>query len=385
MLSSSSEVLRAHPLRPPRQIGNLNLHSPVHEISFESSGDQTSSSVSTQLQITSLPRELCDKFTVIGEPIRGGFGIVFKCLENDKGSFVAIKFPQKTDPTILARFLRERRLHKDCVETAGFREPYVVPIAQEGICGDFPYLITPWMSGKTLAEEIDSKNDAPAFNEDQIITLALQLNTAIDHLAKRGTVHRDITPRNIIIQRKIPPYDASLNPLPAWRKVLNFLTRRESTQRTSGDVKMKLFDFGLAVRSDDPLTQDRVEADSEDAGYGDFQGILTQPGRVPGTNGFIAPEIIFDNGISGLQSSIWQFGVILHYLACKIHPFCIDTSIENEDKRMYESTKKYSRVPFPDGFNTKLSKIIDKCLERNPDNRYRNMEELREALRACRK
>jgi WD40 repeat protein len=138
-----------------------------------------------------LPRVL-GKFQLVALLGRGSFGAVYKARDLELDRWVAVKVPRAgcfASAEEQERFLREAR------SAAQLNHPHIVAVHDVAHDGDLPYLVSDYVEGRTLAERLAERR--PAFRE--AAGLAAQIADALDYAHRRGVVHRDVNPRNILL------------------------------------------------------------------------------------------------------------------------------------------------------------------------------------------
>ncbi|MEM9033641.1 MAG: serine/threonine-protein kinase [Actinomycetota bacterium] len=123
---------------------------------------------------------------------RGGFGIVYRAVEDDLGRTVAVKvLPGELDDRARDRFDRERRAMAVLSD-----HPHIVPIFRSGFLGDgSPFLVMEHVSGGSMAERIS----AGPLPWQQVVRLGVELSGALETAHRSGVLHRDVKPGNILL------------------------------------------------------------------------------------------------------------------------------------------------------------------------------------------
>ena len=256
----------------------------------------------------------------------GAFGKVFRAVDTESNSTVAIKVAPVNSAN-------ESHSLKHEFETVGRVDPHL-HIALYDECYRFSvewaglhdFAVLEYYPMGSLDKII--KNQTLTDNEKQ--DLAVGILEGLRHLHNTGTqgvVHRDLKPRNVLIQK--------------WR----------------GKYVPKITDFGLSKFSDS--ISNSVISQS-------FKG---------GTLNYASPEQIKGEQIRR-NTDLWSFGVILHEIMTGEVPYKIDDSSESTLRQVYERMNKQS---LPESFkNVKepYASIIKKCLAVNPNQRYRTAEEI---------
>jgi eukaryotic-like serine/threonine-protein kinase len=263
----------------------------------------------------------------------GGMGEVYRATQSSLGRQVAIKVlasAAASDPVRLQRFEQEAR------SASALNHPNIISIYDVGRENSTSYIAMEFVDGKTLRGLLDA---GPLG-----IKKALQIATQIaDGLAKAhaaGIVHRDLKPENVMVTR---------------------------------DGFVKILDFGLAK-----LMPSGFESSSQT-----LTAALpaTHPGMVMGTAGYMSPEQARGANID-YRSDIFSFGSILYEMVAGKQPFKAASSaqtlaaiIEDDPTPVSEANPK---TPTP------LRWIIERCLAKDPDDRYSSTRDLARDLQSVR-
>ena len=209
----------------------------------------------------------------------------------------------------------------------------VVQVLDYGRCGDDTYLVLEYVEGRNLAELISSAADHGHYLPTTTATfVASECCSALDHIHRRtdrtgehlGVVHRDINPANILISH-------------------------------GGEVK--LTDFGVAA--------------------GLHREIKTAHGILRGTFPYMSPEQTYCRPVDG-RSDIFSVGICLYEALTARHPFA-----EDEDYLTIKNIQDLTPTP-PDhlrgDLDPALCAIVGRCLEKDPDDRYRDARALQDDL-----
>jgi serine/threonine protein kinase len=183
---------------------------------------------------------------------------------------------------------------------------------------------------------------------EQASEWALQFCLGMEHINSRGiTCHRDIKPSNILIAR---------------------------------DGKLKITDFGLAAAIENAATiqgaSHKPSVNLRAAGQFSFSLVQTHGRRVCGTPGYIAPEVYRGEGTS-IRSDVYSFGCVLWQMAtgCLVPPFVAACCGEVNAflREIYECQMKHQAPSVDSAFMP----VLSKCLERDPERRFRNFADVR--------
>lgn len=194
----------------------------------------------------------------------GGMGRVWLAHDDRLDRDVAIKvmLPETAaDPANRERFLRESRA------VAQIDHPHVIPIHDVGTDGDLPFIVMPFLVGRSLADRIAEDRRLPP---DEALRVAGEIAAGLGAAHARGLVHRDVKPDNV------------------------FLVGR--------DAHVRLIDFGLA-------------RDTAISASGP-----TLAGSILGTPAYMAPERIADGAIDA-RADLFSLGVVLYKMLSGRLPF----------------------------------------------------------------
>jgi serine/threonine-protein kinase len=220
------------------------------------------------------------------------------------------------------RFLRE-------VQTASsFNHPHILTVHDIGDLDGRQYLVTEFVDGGTLRDW--AKSEARTW--EQVVDLLVGVADGLATAHEAGIIHRDIKPQNILVSR-------------------------------SGYAK--LADFGLA----------KAAASSDVTKTVEGSDMVTRWGTVMGTAGYMSPEQAV-GAIVDARSDIFSFGVVLHEVLAGQRPFAASSTAE-ELRRLLHSAPN----PLGDTVPQSLRRIVEKALERLPDQRYQSMREMLADLR----
>jgi hypothetical protein len=262
---------------------------------------------------------------------RGGMGRVVEAYDTHLGRTVALKevLPQGT-PNITRRFQREVRI------TARLEHASIVPLYDSGVMADGrPFYVMRRVSGSPLDELM-----VRARGLDERLALLPNVLAAIDaigHAHRRGVIHRDLKPGNILV----------------------------------GDLgETVVIDWGLAkVVGEEEPPPESFEPFVPTAG----DSLKTQLGAVFGTPGFMAPEQARGDDLDA-RSDVYALGATLYQLMAGKPPIGGTSATEmiatTATKRVVPILRAMPSVP------PELATIIDKALSFHADDRYSDASEL---------
>ena len=258
---------------------------------------------------------------IIGE---GAMACVYKAFDPEINRPLAIKLLKaqlRLDGEYHGRFLREAK-------GAGvLSHPNIVTVFDVGEDQGHPYIAMELVEGGTLAEEIKASKP---LSTQQIVEIGIQLARALDYAHKRGIVHRDVKPGNIM--------------------------------RLTDSNTIKVADFGIC------------RIDGSEAGDATQQ---TQIGNVLGTPHYMSPEQVIGEKVDS-RSDLFSAGVVMYQLLTGHLPFEGDTLISVAYK--ITKTDPPSLDKIRSDLPLSLRRVIERALKKQPDKRFQTGEEFAQAL-----
>lgn len=261
----------------------------------------------------------------------GGMGVVYKAHDERLDRDVAIKvLPAESfqDPVYRARLLREART------ASKLNHPNICTIHEVGEAEGQAFIAMELVEGRPVSAMVE----CGALPGGDVLRYGLHMADALAHAHKRGVVHRDFKSANVVV---------------------------------TPEGLAKVLDFGLARRvTSEELMEGRTLT----------QDTLVLPGQVAGTLAYMAPEQLRGQPADE-RSDVWALGVVLYEMAAGVRPFKGGTAFEL-------SSSILNQPPAPLPANTKgappalLRSVIERCLEKDPSQRYQKAGEVRAALEA---
>ncbi|MDX2153283.1 MAG: protein kinase [Bryobacteraceae bacterium] len=265
-------------------------------------------------------------FQILEKIGEGGMSEVWKAQDTRLGRNVAIKIlprSQAQDEERLRRFEHEAR-------TAGaLNHPNILAIYDTGLTEGRPYLVTELLEGQTLRDALERGPLPPR----RVVDCAQQILRGLSAAHHHGIVHRDLKPENV------------------------FLTK---------DGMVKILDFGLAKAS---ITERFPHANDETL------TISTNPGTVLGTVGYMSPEQVRGEE-AGPRSDIFSFGLILYEMLCGKRAFHCGSAVETMSLIL-------SAEPAPIPTSPNLERLVHRCIEKRPEDRFDSARDVLFALEAA--
>jgi serine/threonine-protein kinase len=276
-------------------------------------------------------RTLADRYAIKSLIGSGGTSVVYKAHHLQLNRPVAIKMLKAhlvTDEDSKRRFEQEARA------VSCLTHPHVVTVYDVGVTkyGE-PYIVMEYLEGTSLSDIIASEGRLDIARGMPIFQQAC---AALAHAHKKEVVHRDVKPSNIMLVR------TDDNP-----------------------EFVKIVDFGLAkLRS---LT-------------GEFQR-LTKTGEVFGSPVYMSPEQCTGKKLDE-RTDIYSMGVVMFETLTGRPPFKERTSIETIRRQIKEAAPRPNDVCPEANLPKALEDVILKALSKNPEDRFKSMDELRAVLDA---
>lgn len=261
-------------------------------------------------------------YNIIDEIGAGGMGVVYRAEDTKLGRTVALKFISPRgleDAEERARFLREAQA------AASLSHPNICVVHEIDEADGRLFMAMELVEGESLKSRIE-RGPLPI---EEAIGIALQAARGLDAAHRKGIVHRDVKPANLMVQP---------------------------------DGLVKIMDFGLAKLSG--------------------RTVLTKEGTTLGTVAYMSPEQARGRE-ADRRSDLWSLGVILYEMAAGRLPFRADYEQAVLFAIMNEAPEPLTSLRA--GVPMELERIVAKALAKNPDERYQHADELIADLRSLEK
>jgi serine/threonine protein kinase len=252
---------------------------------------------------------------------RGGFGIVFRALDDVLQRVVALKV---LAPHIAATSPARKRFLREARSSAQVRHENVVQVYQVGE-QPLPYIAMEFIPGETLQQRLDRVGPVePA----EVVRVGRQVAEGLAAAHASSLIHRDIKPANILLE--------------------------------GGAQRVKLTDFGLARAADDAS--------------------ISQSGLIAGTPMFMAPEQARGETLDQ-RADLFSLGSVLYHMAAGRPPFGANSTFAVL-KRVAEDTPRPLREIIPETPQW-LCDVIARLHAKNPDDRFQTAREVADVLADC--
>jgi eukaryotic-like serine/threonine-protein kinase len=265
-------------------------------------------------------------YRIVGKIGSGGMGVVYDAEDLKLGRHVALKFlPEE----VFGHLRALQRFRLEAQAASSLNHPNICTIHEVDEVDGMVFIAMELLEGRTLQQTISGK----PLPLETVIDFGVQIAGAIDAAHAKGIVHRDIKPANI------------------------FVTKQR---------RIKVLDFGLAK-----LTRPNSEETGMTGG--------TEPGMVMGTVGYMSPEQLRGQGVDG-RTDLFAFGAILYEMLSGRRAFEKPTSAETMAAILNEEPPTISEL----APNTPpaLVRIVKRCLEKDPEQRFQSASDLAFALEA---
>lgn len=276
-------------------------------------------------------------YEIIEKRGEGGMGRVYLAHDPRLQRKVAIKVLSEDltrDSSYRQRFLTEAR------SASALSHSNIVTIYEIGSDKGRDFIAMEYVDGRDLKTLINERGKLPL---DELLEISRQLASGLAAAHRAGILHRDLKPDNVILT-------------------------------TDGNVK--ILDFGLAKRQESEVVP---KVDEDPSAPAPTVAISqTQPGMIMGTPGFMSPESARGKMVDH-RSDIFSLGCIIYELAAGKSPFVGDSFIDVLHNVMHHEPDSVDTIR--SDLPVELIAVLRRCLEKEPQDRYSDANELETALR----
>jgi serine/threonine protein kinase len=256
----------------------------------------------------------------------GGMGEVYRARDPRLAREVAVKIlpaGASRDPEAL------KRLELEAKAAGTLNHPNIVAVFDLGSQDGTLYVVSELLEGSNLRERL--KNDPPPPRKALEYGVEIARGLAAAH--EKGIIHRDLKPENIFVTR---------------------------------DGRVKILDFGLAKVRRPKAAEDQTVTDAP----------LTEQGIVTGTAGYMSPEQVRAHALDH-RTDIFSFGALLYELLTGKRAFSRASVVETMNAILKEDPLEPARAG---QFSPPVERLVRRCLEKNPEERYQSARDLSFAL-----
>ena len=270
-------------------------------------------------------------YCIVGKLGKGGMGVVYKAKDTRLDREVALKFlsdGMAQDQQALERFRREAKA------ASALNHPNICTVYDIGEESGKAFIVMEYLQGTVLKDLIGGH----PMELDRLLEISCEIADALAAAHVKNIIHRDVKPANIFM---------------------------------SEDGHTKILDFGLAKIA---------VPDTEESEFTTLT--VTQTGIAIGTLPYMSPEQLHGRGVDH-RTDIYSLGAVLYEMATGQGPFVGGTTAELISSILRDTPKPVSglRAELPMG----LERIIERCLAKQPAERYASVRELRGALELLRR
>jgi eukaryotic-like serine/threonine-protein kinase len=257
----------------------------------------------------------------------GGMGEVYRAFDPRLNRDVALKIV----PDDLAGDPRRReRFRREAHAIAALTHPHIVTVHSAEDLDGHLVLVMELVEGRTLADLVPG-GGLPL---SRLVKIAVQIADALGAAHDRGIIHRDLKPRNVMV---------------------------------NADGRVKVLDFGLAKLRD---PRDGTASHHETASLWE----LTGEGRIVGTAAYMSPEQAEGRPLDH-RTDLFSLGILLYEMASGEKPFRGDSVVSVLSSILRDVPRPLAelnpRVP------REFTRIVRRCLAKDPDERYQSAKDLR--------
>ena len=262
------------------------------------------------------------RYSIISTIGTGGMSVVYKAKDEKTGRIVALKILKdeyRKDADFIKRFRHE------ATAAQSLSHPNIVKLYTVGSDQDTQYITMEYINGRTLSEII---RDEGPLSETRCVRYAVKILDALSHAHKKGIIHRDIKPDNILIDE---------------------------------DDNVKVADFGIA----------RMAGSKEGS-------VTTNSNIVVGSVHYVSPEQAQYNEADA-RSDIYSMGIVLYEMLTGTVPFDGDTpvAIALQHIKTLPSSMRLINKNISKG----LDEVVLKALQKKPEMRYQTAANLSKDLK----
>jgi serine/threonine protein kinase len=280
------------------------------------------------------------RFRIIRPIGKGGMGEVYEAEDLQLGTIAlkTIRHGIASSSDAFERFRQEVQLARRVSgpQVCRIHELYLLPAS--GRYEATAFLTMEYLDGITLYDKIRRDGSMPW---KEALNITLEICEGLQLIHEKGIIHRDLKTGNIMLCKQ------------------------------AGTTRVVVMDFGLArdfgAGAFDKDTPSRTERPSE-----------TLPQMIMGTPEYMAPEQFEGNPVSP-ATDIYALGIILYELVTGLHPYAADTPVAAAIRRAKHPLPPSSLRPKVPG---QCDRVIERCLEYDPERRFQSAKEVAKALRA---
>ena len=269
-------------------------------------------------EITALRRATGNRYRILRRLGGGGMATVYRAEQMPLSREVVVKV---LHPHLARDAEMAERFRREAEAAAQLVHPFICPLLDFGRSGETVYIVMPYLGGGSLADRVQKER---AVAPNIVAAATAQVAVGLDHAHRRGVVHRDVKPDNILFD---------------------------------DDGNAFITDFGIATAR--------------------FHGRLTASGRAMGTPHYMSPEQAMGKLVDG-RSDLYALGVVMYEGLVGFPPFDGADAFSVGYKHVHEKPVDLAEIDsrLPEG----LVEVVMKCLSKSADDRYPRGDALADAL-----
>jgi hypothetical protein len=270
--------------------------------------------------------QFAGRYRVLQQIGHGGMGRVYQVVDIPNNRVIALKV---LHPHLIEDEDAVRRFEREAKATIGLRHPNLLTVHDFGFSPEgLPFIAMEYLDGEVLQKllQIDGPLEVRRF-----LTIFLQTCSALHHAHSNQVIHRDVKPGNIMLIKVDETSDLA-----------------------------KLIDFGIAkiVRPDGHSSQR-----------------LTQTGDVFGSPFYMSPEQCIGAELDA-RSDIYSLGCVMYEAISGVRPFEGENALVTMQMQVSNKLEPLAVVCPEIGVPPQIESVINRALEKNPDDRYQSAKEL---------
>jgi serine/threonine-protein kinase len=271
-------------------------------------------------------------YKILDELGRGGMGVVYRARDQKLKREVALKvLPEQS----LAQPQMKRRFFQEALSAAALKHPNIAVIYEIDEADGVTFIAMELVEGKRLVDVIRTEG----LTLDRSVRLALEVAEGLRHAHKKGVVHRDLKAHNVMV---------------------------------TDEGHAKIIDFGLAKLLE-PLG-------GEGSGLFHSMPEKTESGVLVGTLAYMSPEQARGEKVDH-RSDIFSFGTLFCEMLTGSPPFQRIKAVDTLTAILRDPTPRLEEsLGDSVALTPELQNILDRCLAKDPVNRYQSMEEVASEL-----
>ena len=265
----------------------------------------------------------------------GGMGEVYRARDTRLNRSVAIKvLPDRLN----AQHKSRQRFEREAQIVAGLSHAHICQVFDVGHNEGLAYLVMEYVEGETLAHRLKRGRLDP----DQSLRYGIQIAEALDYAHRRGVIHRDLKPGNIMVTRE----------------------------------GVKVLDFGLAIARTD---ENGIAAQPSELSASPTETLsLTGPGLVVGTLPYISPEQL-RGAQADARSDIFAFGAVLYEMATGHRAFQAKSQADLIVAVIQHDPPSVST--HQPAAPSAIDRVVRRCLAKDPEERWQTARDLADELK----